>query len=128
MADTRSALPAEAVPALVLPPGHLDREGRPPTETGHAGVGRWCPYCGADLTNVPVRDEQKDEAMFALAGRRLKVALAVSFVIVWLGASLYDWVNDPAANLLPGWFSALGAVMLVYLLGINPTGLLRRRG
>ena len=102
-------------PAPLLPPPP-DRE-----------QGRWCPYCGANLSHVPVREEPPEEAVFAAAGRRLKVAIAVGFVVIWLGASLYDFVNDPGTNLLPGWYSALGAVMLFYLLGVSPVGLLRRR-
>ena len=65
--------------------------------------------------------------MFAAAGRRLKVALAVGFVLVWLGLSVYDWLSEPAALVVPAWFSALGALMLFYLLGFSPMGLLRRR-
>ena len=74
-----------------------------------------------------MREEPPDEALYATAGRRLKVAIAVAFVVIWLGVSLYDFVNDPASNLLPGWFSLLGAVMLFYLLGLDPTRFLRRR-
>ena len=66
--------------------------------------------------------------MFAVAGRRLKVALAVGFVLVWLVLSTYDWLNEPTVLTLPGWFSALGVVMLAWLLGVTPWGLLRRRG
>jgi hypothetical protein len=97
----------------------------PPLEAG-AGGGRWCPFCGANLTHVPVRDE-RDEAVFAVAGRRLKVAIAVGFVVVWVALSVYDFVSEPGAIVLPGWFSALGALMLIYLLGVNPWGLMRRR-
>jgi len=65
--------------------------------------------------------------MFAVAGRRLKIAIALAFVVIWLGLSTFDWMEDPVTVLLPGWFSALGAVMLFYLLGVSPWGLLRRR-
>ena len=91
--------------------------------------GRWCPYCGANLTGIPVRqDHQEEEALFAQTGRRLKVALAVGFVLVWVTVSLADWLSAPDALVIPGWFSALGALMLFYLLGFSPMGLLRRRG
>ena len=69
---------------------------------GRARTGRWCPYCGADLSHVPVREEPPEEAVFAAVGRRLKVAIAVGFVVIWLGVSLYDFVNDPGTVLLPG--------------------------
>lgn len=106
-------------------PGHLDHDAQGTAAPyGH----RWCPYCGADLSGVPVREESQEEAMFALAGRRLKVALAVLFVVIWLAVSLYDWLVDPNTAFVPPWFSALGALMLFYLLGFNPSVLLRRRG
>jgi hypothetical protein len=77
---------------------------------------------------VPVdRRDPADEAVFAIAGRRLKTAIAVAFVVVWLAVSLYDWLDDPATPLIPGWFSALGAFMLFYLLGVDLLGFLRRR-
>jgi len=76
---------------------------------------------------VPVEREHTEDAVFALAGKRLKVVLAVLFVVIWLGAEMYDWFDDPATVLLPGWYSALGAIMLFYLLGFSPIGLLRRR-
>ena len=118
MGDTRHPVPLEDAGPLSL----SDR-----TEPG-VPPGRWCPFCGADLSHVPVRDERQEEAVFAIAGRRLKTAIAVGFVVIWLVASLYDFLNDPGTNLLPGWYSALGALMLVYLLGVTPMGLLRRRG
>jgi hypothetical protein len=66
--------------------------------------------------------------MFAAVGRRLRIAIAVGFVLVWLGVSIYDWFDDPAVVLLPAWYSALGAIMLFYLLGVGPMmGLFRRR-
>ena len=66
--------------------------------------------------------------MFAAVGRRLKTALAVGFVLVWMIVSLYDWLSEPAALVVPAWFSALGAfLLLVVLLGIQPWGVLRRR-
>ena len=103
-------------PAPLLPPP-AERE-----------QGRWCPYCGADLSGVPVeRDGHREEALFAAAGRRLKVALSVGFVLVWLGLSVWDWLSEPTALVIPAWFSALGAFMLFYLLGFSPIGLLRRR-
>ena len=71
--------------------------------------------------------EHTEDAVFALAGKRLKVVLAVLFVVIWLAVSIYDWFDDPATVLLPGWYSALGAIMLFYLLGFSPIGLLRRR-
>ena len=92
-----------------------------------APYGRWCPYCGANLSGVPVEREKPEEAVFALAGHRLKVILAVLFVVIWLAAEMYDWFDDPATVLLPGWYSALGALLLFYLLGFSPIGLLRRR-
>ena len=108
-------------PALPGPPEHQGQSPAPSTD------GRWCPYCGADLSGVPVREELQDQALFAAAGRRLKVALAVGFVIVWLAVSLYDWLSEPSALVIPGWYSALGGVMLFYLLGMDPVGLWRRR-
>jgi hypothetical protein len=36
-------------------------------------------------------------------------------------------LSDPAVVLVPGWYSALGAVRLFYLLGFNPLGMIRRR-
>lgn len=100
-----------------------------PPEERHtaAPAGRWCPYCGADLSHIPDRSDHTDEAMFSAAGRRLKVTLAVLFVVIWLAISIYDWFDDPAVVLVPGWYSALGAVMLFYLLGFNPLGMIRRR-
>lgn len=108
-------------PAL---PGPLDHAGQ---SSAPAPGGRWCPYCGADLSNVPEREGHQDEVLFASAGRRLKVALAVGFVLVWLAVSLYDWLSEPSALDVPGWFSALGGLMLFYLLGLDPVGLWRRR-
>lgn len=126
MSDTRHHLPVEEERALSVTPAEtLAHESQGTTAPyGH----RWCPYCGADLSGVPVREDSPEEAMFAMAGRRLKVALAVLFVVIWLAVSLYDWLVDPAVNFVPGWYSALGALMLFYLLGFNPTMLLRRRG
>ena len=86
-----------------------------------------CPYCGADLSDVPERQDHPEEALFAATGRRLKVALAVGFVLVWLVVSLYDWLSEPSTLEVPGWFSALGGLMLFYLLGVDPIGLWRRR-
>lgn len=106
---------------VTRPPDHAAQH-----TTGPFG-GRWCPYCGADLSSVPERQDQ-DDALFAVAGRRLKVALAVGFVLVWLAASMYDFLSEPGAIVLPGWYSALGGVMLFYLLGFNPLGMLRRKG
>ena len=68
----------------------------PPADAGTAPhgapYGRWCPFCGADLSHVPVREEPPEEAVFAAVGRRLKTALAVGFVLVWMAVSLYDFV------------------------------------
>lgn len=117
--------PVDESPLPALP---VSLEEAPPHRAQHttAPAGRWCPYCGADLSGIPER-ENEDEVMFAVAGRRLKIIIAVLFVLFWLGLSAYDWLNDPAVPILPGWFSALGAVMLFYLLGVSPWGLLRRR-
>ena len=129
MSDTRRpALPVEEPGTLSLnvpsDPVHQEHEAQGTAAPyGH----RWCPYCGADLSGVPVREESPEEAMFALAGRRLKVALAVVFVVLWLGVSLFDWVNDPGTPLVPGWFSALGVIVFGFLLGIEPVRWLRRR-
>lgn len=112
-----------ALPGSPGPPAPLDHAGAPASPPS----GRWCPYCGADLSGVPERQGHQDEALFATTGRRLKVALAVGFVLVWLGVSLYDWLSEPAALVVPGWYSALGGVLLFYLLGLDPVGLLRRR-
>ena len=58
----------------------------------------------------------------------VKTALAVGFVLVWMIVSLYDWLSEPGALVVPAWFSALGAfLLLVVLLGIQPWGVLRRR-
>jgi hypothetical protein len=77
---------------------------------------------------VPIDEHQAEDAAFAAAGRRLKTAIAVGFVLIWLLVSLYDMVDDPAVALVPGWFSALGAfLLLVFLLGLDPVGLVRRR-
>jgi len=99
------------------------------TEGQHTATtyGRWCPYCGADLSNVPDRYSHADEALFSTAGRRLKITLAVLFVVIWLAISIWDWIDNPSTAFVPGWYSALGAVMLFYLLGFNPLGLIRRR-
>jgi hypothetical protein len=105
-------------------PGPLDHTGQPPARSTD---GRWCPYCGADLSGVPEREEHQDQALFAATGRRLKVGLAVGFVLVWLFVSLYDWLSEPSALDVPGWYSALGGLMLFYLLGLDPVGLWRRR-
>jgi len=51
---------------------------------------------------VPEREEHQDQALFAATGRRLKVGLAVGFVLVWLVVSLVDWVSEPAALEVPG--------------------------
>jgi hypothetical protein len=116
--------PHERQPELILdpPPALPDHTGQ-----GSTPNGRWCPYCGADLSSVPTRDAPQDEALFAATGRRLKIALAVGFVLVWMAVSLYDWLSEPAALVIPGWYSALGAIMLFYLLGFSPMGLFRRR-
>ena len=100
-----------------------------PDHTGQPSVpnGRWCPYCGADLSGVPVDPGHPDDAVFAVAGRRLKVALAVGFVVIWLVVQIWDWIDDPALVLVPGWYSALGAVLLGFLLGIEPLGWFGRR-
>lgn len=103
-------------------PALPDHTGQPSTPNG-----RWCPYCGADLSGVPERQDHHDEALFAATGRRLKIALAVGFVLVWLIVSLYDWLSEPSALEVPGWYSALGGLMLFYLLGLDPIGLWRRR-
>ena len=108
----------------VVPLEHDVHDAQPPTMP----VGRWCPFCGADLSGVPVQEEHADDAAFAIAGRRLKVALAVGLLCIWLVSSLYDWLEDPATVLLPGWWSALGVVLLAWLLGVTPWGILRRRG
>jgi hypothetical protein len=120
--------PHERQPELIPQPdypvdSHLRHDFTPPITSS----GRWCPYCGANLTHIPVKEEPPEEAVFAAAGRRLKVAIAVLFVVIWVGASLYDFLSEPGAIVLPGWFSALGALMLFYLLGFSPMGLLRRR-
>jgi hypothetical protein len=107
-------------PAL---PGTGDHTGQPPAP---APGGRWCPYCGADLSDVPERQDHQEEALFAATGRRLKIALAVGFVLVWMMVELYDWVSEPSALVVPGWYSALGGLMLFYLLGLDPIGLWRR--
>lgn len=124
MADARPTVPPEEAGALALPAVTSHGAQGTAAPYGH----RWCPYCGADLSGVPVREDDPQEAAFAMAGRRLKVALAVLFVVIWLAVSLYDWLVDPATNFVPGWYSALGALMLFYLLGFNPSVLLRRRG
>jgi len=117
VSDSAPPAPADA------PPAALEDHGAQPST---APAGRWCPYCGADLSGVAARQDE-DEAVFAVAGRRLKITVAVLFVLFWLILSAYDWLNDPAVPILPGWFSALGAIMLFYLLGVSPWGLLRRR-
>lgn len=115
--------PGRVVPVPPSLPAPVDHAGQP-----SAPPGRWCPYCGADLSNVPEREGRaEDEALFAATGRRLKVALAVGFVLVWLAVSLYDWLSEPSTLEVPGWFSALGGLMLFYLLGVDPIGLWRRR-
>jgi hypothetical protein len=107
-------------PALPGPPDHAGQRSTPSPD------GRWCPYCGADLSDVPERQDHQEEALFAATGRRLKIALAVGFVLVWLAVSLYDWLSEPSALEVPGWYSALGALMLFSLLGLDPVGLWRR--
>jgi hypothetical protein len=108
-------------PALPPPPGALGRQAGHDDQHPAAPYGRWCPYCGADLSHVPIREEPPEEAVFAAVGRRLKTALAVGFVLVWMIVSLYDWLSEPAALVVPAWFSALGAfLLLVVLLGIQP--------
>ena len=110
----------------------------PPDATARAGDahgeqhsaaphGRWCPYCGADLSGVAVREEPREEAAFAAAGRRLKLGLAVGFVLLWLGVQIWDWIDDPSVVLVPGWFSALGVIVFGFLLGIEPLGWFRKR-
>ena len=116
MAEIRPPVPIQEEPDGLAPHG--------------APYGRWCPFCGADLSHVPVREEPPEEAVFAAVGRRLKTALAVGFVLVWMIVSLYDWLSEPAALVVPAWFSALGAfLLLVVLLGIQPWAVLggRRR-
>lgn len=124
MTDTRPPVPIEDVSTISVSV-HPEHDAQGTTAPyGH----RWCPYCGADLSGVPVREQTHEEALFEVAGRRLKVALSVLFVVIWLVVSLYDWLVDPSSNFVPGWFSALGALLLFYLLGFNPERLLRRRG
>ena len=120
-ADRRLDAPLGAKPALPGPPDHT---GQPPARSTD---GRWCPYCGADLSGVPEREGHQDQALFAATGRRLKVGLAVGFVLVWLIVSLFDWLSEPSALEVPGWYSALGGLLLFYLLGLDPVGLWRRR-
>jgi hypothetical protein len=112
---------------VVVPYGPADHElhgAQPPTTP----TGRWCPFCGADLSGVPIDQSHEDDAMFAAAGRRLKVALAVAFVVIWLIVQIWDWIDDPAVALVPGWYSALGAVLLFWLLGFDAAGYFRRKG
>ena len=56
----------------------------------------------------------------------LRVVVAGVFFVAWLGACLADWFWHPEANLLPGWFVALGVVDLSYLLGLDLIGMARR--
>lgn len=114
--------PGRVVPVPPSLPAPVDHAGQP-----SAPPGRWCPYCGADLSNVPEREGERDEAVFANTGRRLKIAIAVGFVLVWLCVSLFDWLSEPSVLVIPGWFSALGGLMLFYLLGFDPIGFWRRR-
>jgi hypothetical protein len=111
------------LPRAPLPLEPDEHEGQSPV----APYGRWCPYCGADLSGVAVREEPREEAAFAAAGRRLKLGLAVGFVLLWLGVQIWDWIDDPAIVLVPGWFSALGVIVFGFLLGIEPLGWFRKR-
>jgi protein-S-isoprenylcysteine O-methyltransferase Ste14 len=57
----------------------------------------------------------------------LRVVVAGVFFLVWLGACLADWFGHPEASILPGWFVALGVLVLGYLLGLDLINLATRR-
>lgn len=48
----------------------------------------------------------------------LRAVIAAVFVAIWLACCIWDWFvrNSPV---LPGWFQALGVVVLAYLLGVD---------
>ena len=58
----------------------------------------------------------------------LRAVIATLFVAVWLACLIWDWFVR-GSGVLPGWFQALGVVVLGYLLGIDLiTNFFRNRG
>ena len=48
----------------------------------------------------------------------LRAIIASVFVAIWLGCCIWDWFVR-STPVLPGWFQALGVVVLAYLLGVD---------
>ena len=58
----------------------------------------------------------------------LRAVIATLFVVAWLGMLIWDWFIRQS-GILPGWFQALGVIVLGYLLGIDLiTSFFRSRG
>jgi hypothetical protein len=58
----------------------------------------------------------------------LRAVIATLFVVVWLACLIWDWFVR-GSGVLPGWFQALGVIVLGYLLGIDLiTNFFRNRG
>lgn len=48
----------------------------------------------------------------------LRAVIASFFVAIWLACCIWDWFVR-SSPVLPGWFQALGVVVLGYLLGVD---------
>jgi hypothetical protein len=57
----------------------------------------------------------------------VRVVVGGGFLVVWLLACLADWFLHPEEPILPGWFNALGILVLGYLLGLDLIALVLRR-
>ena len=58
----------------------------------------------------------------------LRAVIATLFVVVWMACLIWDWFIR-SSGILPGWFQALGVIVLGYLLGIDLiTNFFRNRG
>ena len=50
---------------------------------------------------------------------KMRMGIATTFEVVWLATIVADWFWRQDTDVLPGWWMALGVVVLGYLLGID---------
>ena len=76
-------------------------------------------------------EERRDELHTASVGLDrwpwLRAVIASMFVAVWLTCCIWDWFVR-SSPVLPGWFQALGVIVLAYLLGVDLVTNFFRRG